>query len=96
MKKLLLISVLFAPVAGFAATDQPQNIGYVKTDGPVGFAQYTLAAMNQLTPAASGYFVYVPDALLSKLCVSSGTTKGAWTTAVATGTFVGGLIPHCQ
>ncbi len=96
MKKLILIAGLVLGASVGYCVDQPQNIGYVKTDGPVGFWGQTLAQMNQLTPITTGYVLHVTDATRSRLCISSGTTKGAWVIITATGTFEGASYPHCQ
>jgi TRAP-type uncharacterized transport system substrate-binding protein len=97
MKKLIvLLSLLFIASVGFCA-DQPQNIGYFKTDAPFGNPNYNLAAMNLLTAPTSGYYIFVGDALQSKVCVSSGTGIGAFVVASASSPFpVAGSYPHCQ
>lgn len=65
--------------------------------GGLGLFSRTLAQMNALAPGAAGQLIYVSDGLQSKICVSTGTTAGAWVVASATSTAViGGLVGHCQ
>lgn len=100
MKKIILLAAISLLVAGIGyCVDQPQNIGYARTDNPVGLASYTLTQMNALTPLTTGYAIHVQDAVQSKICVSSGAGTGftgAWVIATASGTFVGNTYPHCN
>lgn len=93
MKVLALLFLLSG--IGYCV-DQPHNIGYVKAESQFGLPSYTLAQMNVLVPATTGYVINVVDAVQSRICTSSGSLAGAWVVASATGTFVGGSYPHCQ
>lgn len=97
MKRLLIAgSLMLASAFGYCA-DQPQNIGFVKTESPFGNNNYNLAAMNLLTAPTSGYYIFVGDATQTKICVSTGTGIGAWVVAVASSPFpVAASFPHCQ
>lgn len=97
MKTLFVILSLSLLMSGIClAADQPQNIGYVDTDGPVGIWNRTLAQMNALAPLKANQMIIVSDAVQSRVCVSSGTGAGAWVVATATGTFVGNSYTHCN
>lgn len=52
---------LCVPIVGFSV-DQPQNLGYVTTNGPLGLWGRTVAQMNTLAPATTGQLLYVSDA----------------------------------
>lgn len=96
MNRLFLILALLISASFVQAADQPQNIGYVTVDGPVGLYSRTLAQMNQLAPYVVGQMIYVSDAAQSRVCVASGTAAGAWVIAVATGVFTAASYPHCN
>lgn len=60
-----------------------------------GLPSVTVAQMNQLEGGYTGRIIYVSDATRSKICVSSGTAKGAWILPVSTGVFAAGSLEHC-
>ena len=82
MKRLLIIfSALLMLTAGprFAfAANQPQNIGYAKTDNPFQLFSRTAAQVLLLTPDAAGQLLYCSDCTAGNVCVSTGTGVGAW------------------
>ena len=92
MKTLIVCLSVLAGAVAFAATTQPNAIGLVAAV----LDTKTLAQMNAATPRSTGQMVVVTDALISRVCVSSGTTIGAWVVAVATGSFTAASYPHCQ
>jgi hypothetical protein len=87
MRKLIAIAALLSITAIGNCGDQPHNIGYVSTDGPLGLYSRTVAQMLALTPATTGQLIYVSDAATSKVCVSTGIGVGAWVAvSLSTGT----------
>lgn len=91
MKKTIFVIALLTSGFTFAAS-QATDLGLVR----VQVSSATLAVVNQTTPRGAWELIACTDCTLSKLCISSGTTKGSYVVGVATGTFNGGLVPHCQ
>lgn len=59
----------------------------------------TIAQLNTLTSGTTGQLILCSDCVRSAICVSSGTSNGAWVIAVATGTTTGTTFSgfaHCQ
>lgn len=97
MKKLIVLAGILMLASSGYCVNQPQNIGYVSTDGPFGLYNRTLAQMNALQSDTTGQLLYVSDAVMSRICVSSGSfAAGQWVVGSGTGTFSGGTYPHCQ
>lgn len=93
---LLALSLAMpAKAAGKTKFSSLRVTGTVQIDGK------TLAQLNGAAgkPDAVGNFARCTDCTQSALCVSSGTSAGAWVVAMATGTFVGANysgMPHCR
>lgn len=69
------------------------------TSGGVVFTLKTIAALDALTPVTTGQYFTCSDCTQSALCISSGTTQGAWVIAIATGTKAGSTwsgFAHCN
>lgn len=104
MKKLVFAVVLSLGISsiGQAACFGPycytgEGAQVPTSTSPVGLPSYTLAQMNALTPGAAGVLVFVSDGLQAKVCISSGTSAGAFVVVSATSSaVVGGLTGHCQ
>lgn len=87
-----LIPLLFLLSGSAYAANQALSLGLVR----VQVSSATLVDVNQTVPLGAFELIGCTDCTISKLCISTGTAKGAFVLAVATGTFTGGLVPHCQ
>lgn len=95
---LSLGSAVYASCMGpFCWDDKGAYInGRVQDGAGDGMLSLTLAQMTATTPTAVGQVIYVSDATTSRICVSSGTTRGGYVVGVATGPFAGASYPHCS
>ncbi len=95
---LSLGSAVYASCMGpFCWDDRGAYINGRVSDGSGdGLLSLTLAQMTATTPTATGQIIYVSDGATSRVCVSSGTGRGAYVVAVATGTFTSASYPHCS
>lgn len=104
MKKVMLIGLLFvANIAGaacmgpFCWDDSGAYInGNLNNGNGNSLPSKTIAQINATTPNAAGQRVYCSNCTQSHVCVSSGTTNGAYVIEVETGTFVAGTETHCR
>ena len=90
MKKLIVLTgLLFLGVGlGYCVTNQPNNIGYVTTDNPLGLYAQTIAQIDLLQPDTTGQIVYCSNCAYATVCISTGANSGrigAWV-AISTGT----------
>lgn len=74
MRNLMIVVIGLLFVSGLVmAADQPTNIGYVQSDGPLGLYQRTVAQINSLQPYTTGQLIYCSDCAYSIVCVSTGS-----------------------
>lgn len=99
----MLVGLLFvANIAGaacmgpFCWDDRGAYIHGRTTDGNGdSLVSFTAALSNTATPTNAGQIVYCSDCTISKVCVSSGTGRGAYVVASSTSTGPAALL-HCQ
>lgn len=94
----LISGSLYAACMGpFCWDDQGAYIGGTIVDGNgTGTPSLTKALMNAATPRATGQEIFCSDCTTAALCVSSGTSRGAYVVGVATGPFTAASYPHCS
>lgn len=63
--------------------------------GGVNLGSLTIAQINAKTPPAAGQIVGCSDCVATKICVSSGTARGAYTVIQSTAPTTGTLPAHC-
>lgn len=88
--------------AGYAACDGPfcyDDTGASIEGAGLSLTSRTIAQLNAQAPARVGQLVMCSDCTRSAVCVSSGTSAGAYVILTATGPFAGATysgIQHCQ
>lgn len=91
MKKLLIAVICLFCMAGLSlAVNQPNNIGYSKTDNPFQLYSLPIADITTLAPDTTGQIVHCSDCTKVPVCVSTGVVAGAWVSVgVSTGATTG-------
>lgn len=94
------------PAATYGATAVSNGYDYqLSTDSgapaiaaaaPISLWSRTLAQINALAPYQAGQIVYCSNCAQSQVCVSSGTSAGAWTIMSSTDTFPTAISIHCR
>lgn len=89
---LALLAIVALSSLGYAVS-QPNNIGLVRLQVSSG----TVAQIDQTTPQGKGELVFCTDCVQSALCVSSGTSKGAYTVSSSSHSLGNlGTMVHCR
>lgn len=84
-------------VTGTAEVDGALTVdGLATHNGPILPYSRTLAQINALAATSAGQIVVCSNCTSTKICVSSGTSAGAWTLLQSSATEAGVLPVHCQ